>query len=417
MHPLTVCPATTIRFTTFSSKAIAVDSNSVLYIADPDSGIIWRVTADGILHQFAAPFRSPIALAVDAGGDIYVAASDAIVKVTPDGTTTEILPANAGALAVDASGVIYFGNSFFSAGASVMEWTGDGYFRTLAGGPQNGYGGDGGPPANALLSGVNSLAFDAAGNLYISDAKQYQYGAVGRIRKISNAHTCAASAIPEIQIPANAVFAPGSRYTITGINLGPLKAVQLQAGKDGKFPFTAQGTSVLVDGIPSPLLATSYGRVDFVVPYEATAGSVQAEFQGNLSVPVSFAVLPIALAPLPEIYNQDATLNTPLNPASGGSVVALFLTGEGQLTPPQIDGLIASEPLPKPPGPLKVDINGVPAKILFAAAAPGEIGKLQINVRIPAGLSAGSATVNVWLGAATDTYPKYYSPPFTISLR
>ena len=410
--------AISVHFGT-SPHAIAVDSNSVVYIADPDSGVVWRVAADGILHQFAAPFQRPSALAVDASGNLYVGDLSAIWKVTVDGAASPILQTRAANLALDSGGFVYFSALVFSGNnASVMEWTGDGYVRTLAGGPQSGYAGDGGPPANALLVDVASLALDAAGNLYIADAQSVPSSANGRIRKISNAHTCPAGAIPEISSPASeGQFAPGSRYTITGINLGPLQPVQLQAGKDGKSPFTAQGTSVLVDRIPSPLLATSYGRVDFVVPYGATVGSVQAEFQGHLSVPVSFQVLPIALVPLPGIYNQDATLNTPQNPAAGGSVVALFVTGEGQLTPPQIDGLIASEPLPKPPGPLKVDINGVPAKISFAAAAPGEIGKLQINVRIPAGLSTGSATVNVFLGAATDSYPKYYSTGFTISLR
>jgi DNA-binding beta-propeller fold protein YncE len=56
--------------------------------------------------------------------------------------------------------------------------TPDGIVRTFAGTGTEGFGGDGGPAAQALLSYPNSLAFDSAGNLYIADQGNH------RIRRI-----------------------------------------------------------------------------------------------------------------------------------------------------------------------------------------------------------------------------------------
>ena len=54
------------------------------------------------------------------------------------------------------------------------------YLITTAGGGQgSGYGGDGGPLANALFTGINGLAFDKQGNLYIADSFN------NRIRKVA----------------------------------------------------------------------------------------------------------------------------------------------------------------------------------------------------------------------------------------
>jgi uncharacterized protein (TIGR03437 family) len=44
--------------------------------------------------------------------------------------------------------------------------------------------------------------------------------------------------------------------------------------------------------------------------------------------------------------NQDGTLNSPTNPAPVGSIITVFATGLGPITPPQADGSLVQFPLP-----------------------------------------------------------------------
>jgi uncharacterized protein (TIGR03437 family) len=48
-------------------------------------------------------------------------------------------------------------------------------------------------------------------------------------------------------------------------------------------------------------------------------------------------------------------------------------------------------PFPAPVLPVQVTVGGVPATVLYAGAAPGEVeGLMQIDVQIPSGIAAGS---------------------------
>src|SRR5262249_47545770 len=93
--------------------------------------------------------------------------------------------------------------------------------------------------------------------------------------------------------------------------------------------------------------------------------------------------------------NQDFTLNTPENPAAVGSVIQLFLTGQGLLDTTVETGALApsSPPFPRPLLPVSVNIGGFDAKVLFAGLAPGFVGLTQINVEIPRGAGAASRVV------------------------
>jgi uncharacterized protein (TIGR03437 family) len=89
------------------------------------------------------------------------------------------------------------------------------------------------------------------------------------------------------------------------------------------------------------------------------------------------------------ILNEDGTVNSPDNPAAAGSLVALYVTGLGQTDPPGQDGVVAGNLLPRPQLPVSVFVSGLPADILYAAAAPGMVaGVFQLNVRVPATITS-----------------------------
>ena len=137
-------------------RAVAVDGAGNVYFADYGNHLIRRVDTRGIITTIAgtgegtgeeryyqggysgdggpaveARLYNPFGLAVDGGGNLYIADTwnNRIRRVDPKGTIT-----------------------------------------TIAGtGGRSGYSGDGGPAVEAQLGGPFGLAVDAAGNLYIAD--------------------------------------------------------------------------------------------------------------------------------------------------------------------------------------------------------------------------------------------------------
>jgi uncharacterized protein (TIGR03437 family) len=195
-------------------SGVALDAAANLYIADTDSHCIRKVTAGGTITTVAgngrwgysgdggpptaASLYSPMDVAVDAAGNLYIAdqRNSRIRKVTPGGTITTVAgngvqgysgdggPATAASLnlpygvAVDAAGNVYMADY---ANRRIRKVTPGGTITTVAGNGLSGYSGDGGPATAASLYGPWDVAVDAAGNLYIADSANQ------RIRKVSPA--------------------------------------------------------------------------------------------------------------------------------------------------------------------------------------------------------------------------------------
>jgi uncharacterized protein (TIGR03437 family) len=143
--------------------------------------------------------------------------------------------------------------------------------------------------------------------------------------------------------------------------------------------------------------------VNTIVPY-AVAGrsavNLQIEYLGVRSDPVPLAVSQAAPGIFTfaggigqgAILNQDFTINSAQNPADRDSVIQIFATGDGVTNPPGQDGLIATDVLPRPVLPVQVFIGGLPADVLYAGGAPTLVaGVIQVNARIPAGVTVGPA--------------------------
>ncbi len=193
-------PAT--QATLGTNTSIAFDAAGNLYIAesvnrrvrrvDAVTGIITTAAGNGILPNCRdgalardACMGVPRSLTLDTAGNLFYAdaGTQAFRKVRADNGTIEgvqtLLGQEPRAIAVDAAG-----NVFYSGGVGYYVYRRDAITGTAAvyAGNGNGqYGGDGGQATGAMIQGVEDLAFDSAGNLFIADSENH------RIRRIDAA--------------------------------------------------------------------------------------------------------------------------------------------------------------------------------------------------------------------------------------
>lgn len=216
---------------------------------------------------------------------------------------------------------------------------------------------------------------------------------------------------------------PGELVTIFGADLGPDSLVGASTDWSGRVAYQTGGTKVTFDDIPAPMIYASRGQVSAVVPYAVdgkTTTRVRVYAGRNWSPPVDIPVV----SALPGIFtggggsgqaaalNGDNSFNSAANPAERGSVVVLYATGEGQTLPGGVDGLPATQVLPKPQQLVTVTVAGKSANVLYAAAAPGLVaGVLQLNVVVPDDAPLGDVPIIVTVGGAVS------QPGVTIAVR
>ena len=210
--------------------------------------------------------------------------------------------------------------------------------------------------------------------------------------------------------------ASGEIITIYGSEMGPAVLAYLRLNPSGLVDTTLANVRVLFDGIPAPLIYVQANQLSAIVPYGIagrTATSLQVEYQGKRSNVASLAVAEAAPGIFTQnltgkgpgaILNEDYSLNTASNPASRGSAIQIYATGEGRTNPSGVDGKIAAGELPKPLLPVAVKIGEVEAQVEYAGAAPGAVaGLLQVNARVPEGVSPGSSVaVALTVGTAKN---------------
>jgi uncharacterized protein (TIGR03437 family) len=205
--------------------------------------------------------------------------------------------------------------------------------------------------------------------------------------------------------------APGEILSLYGQGIGP----ETGAGPrivEGRVAASAGEVQVLFDGAAAPILFAGYFQVNVQVPYEVAGRGRTSVRLVYRDVPSNDVELEVAAA-VPSIFtsvvggsdalalNADGTVNSPSNPAARGSVAALFATGAGQTTPASATGV--PTPLTAPPAlEATVAIGGRAAEVLYAGAAPTLVGVAQFNVRIPADLPEGRASVVVTVAGAAS---------------
>ena len=216
---------------------------------------------------------------------------------------------------------------------------------------------------------------------------------------------------------ADQSVAPGEIVSIFGSNLGPVGGIAATAA-DGNIQ-GPEGTWVFVEGenrYGVPVLFARHDQLNVIVPYHI-AGERLVTFRVQTARGESpgFGVTVAPSAPglftlsgtgqgRGAILNQDGTVNSAENPAEQGSIIVLFGTGEGQTDPPGITGRLIEPPISALVEAVRVTVDGQEAEVLFAGPAPGFAGLLQVNIRLPASVSAGD-TVAIRLIVAGISSP------------
>jgi uncharacterized protein (TIGR03437 family) len=285
-------------------QAVAVDSAGNFYIADTANNVVRKVTTGGVISTIAgngkagyggdgsaatgAQLNSPQGLAVDAGGNLYIADTQnaRVRKVTAGGTISTVAgngtPGFGGdngtataaqlnipvGLAVDASNNLYIADFTNN---RIRKVTPGGTISTVAGNGVPGYSGDNGAPLSARLSTPTGVAVDSSGNLYIADTGN------NAVRMVSN------GVIATVAGNGLAGFSGDNGLAVSAMVASPASVAVDNSGN----LYIADGSSRVRKVYSSGFIVTIAGTG--AIGYSGDGGS--APF-GELNGPVSLALLP-----------------------------------------------------------------------------------------------------------------------------
>ena len=260
------------------------------------------------------------------------------------------------------------------------------------------------------LYGPAGLFMDRQDTLYVGDTGN------NRVLHFLKAVSVVNSATFQGGIPV----APGGLAAIFGQEL----ASESSTTANAPWPVSAAKREVVInDEVRAPLQHVSGSQINAQIPSNAPLGSqriaVRLEDTGEL---VAGGGLVIASAS-PGLFtatqdgrgqaaalNQDGRVNSASNPAAKDSVVVLYGTGQGQVSPPVQDGTAAaSSPLSStvtvPTSDGRTCVTSQPSmcvavgngfgEVQFSGLAPGFVGLWQINVKLPADTPTGNIPVRV----------------------
>jgi len=229
---------------------VKFDASGNLYIADFGNGAVRKINTSGIITTIAgngtrsysgdgglataAQLSSPVSLAFDVSGNLYISDNDwplfsnsRIRKVNTAGIITTFAgiyslgtfggdggPATAATLyapngiVFDASGNLYIADA---GNNRIRRVNVSGIISTVTGAGGAGFGGDGGLATTAILSGATGVVFNSLGNMFIADNGN------SRIREVLN-FPLAFTGGPSISLTVCESAAPTSVNTLMTIN-------------------------------------------------------------------------------------------------------------------------------------------------------------------------------------------------------
>jgi uncharacterized protein (TIGR03437 family) len=208
--------------------------------------------------------------------------------------------------------------------------------------------------------------------------------------------------------PFTAGVSRGELLTLVGTNLGPST---LQVASSLPFPTILGGVQVMINNVPAPIYYVSATQLSAIVPFETTASIAQIQVINNGTA--SNVVTEFLNATNPGIFTNpaggigyaaalhaDFSLVTPAHPAQIGEVIAVFVTGLGDVSPTIADG--AAGVFSTTNNTITADVSGTAAAVSYAGLAPGLAGLYQLNIQIPTGVTAGDNYLNIGTMDATS---------------
>lgn len=199
--------------------------------------------------------------------------------------------------------------------------------------------------------------------------------------------------------------ASGSIVAIFGQNLTPFDSPFLCVS----FCRTLGGVALFINGIQAPLQYVSPSQINAQIPFEVTAGTASGELRSALVADSAIQFQVAAVAPgifgvgpyQGAGYNMDGSINTPNNPAPAGSLVTVYLTGQGRVQPMVATGASGpSDPPAQSVYPISARVGGRPATVVSAALSPGSVGLFQATVAIPSLLGSATYALDVSVNGA-----------------
>lgn len=231
---------------------ITKDSSGNFFFVDTSVGnFIREVTPAGVVTTLAggsignvdgtgsaAKFSSPYAIAADSANNLYVTDQYSIRKVTPAGVVTTFITGLTGpdAIVIDSADNLYIAD-----GLVIKKITQAGVVTTIAGqAGTSGYAD--GTGAAAIFGGIEGLAIDASGNIYVTDYANYV------IRKVTPAGVVTTLAgTPGVGGVQDGSAATAKFLSLRGIAVDPFGNVYVTDGASVRVVTTA-GTVATIAG-------------------------------------------------------------------------------------------------------------------------------------------------------------------------
>lgn len=213
-------------------------------------------------------------------------------------------------------------------------------------------------------------------------------------------------------------IAPGSLISIFGSGLASGLSVASSATLSTSL---GDVDSVMINGMPAPLMFVSEGQINAQAPWELGPGPAQVVVtrRGVQSPPATAQVSQFS----PALYsfnngtayaiaiNPDGTFAAPAgaiagaasHPASAGDAVVFYASGLGPVDQPPKDGANSLDTLRRTTSPLQMMIGGAAANVFFSGLSPQFTGVYQVNATTPMGGATGDAVpVQLTIGGVSS---------------
>jgi uncharacterized protein (TIGR03437 family) len=206
---------------------------------------------------------------------------------------------------------------------------------------------------------------------------------------------------------AQAPLSPGSVISISGLNL----ALSKNAVSQLPLATSLSGTQVLLGGELLPLLYTSGGLINAIVPYDLGVNADYEVFVNNggaISGPQTVTIAAahpgilkidntgsaqVAQAVWDRLTNGTPTTVATAAPSSAigsGDSLVIYCTGLGAVSQ-TVDPTVAAPGSVVTMNPVAVSVGGQKVTPSFAGLVPGYTGLYQVNVTVPPSVAPGSA--------------------------